>query len=166
MEKDFEFYHAIKAKDLEKFKALASGVKDFCGTVHPYHQSLLLHAALNGSYKISKFLIEHHCNVNEGDEKGYTPLHGAAEYDYPDIAKLLIENNSRIDHEDVYGNTPLLTAVFHFKDNLKIIDLLLKNGADPFHENKSGVSPYSFAAKTKKKKVIDFFDEKGFEKMN
>lgn len=164
MEKDFEFYYAIKKNDFEKFKTLAAGIKGFCETIHPYHQSLLLHAALTGSYKIANFLIEHNCNVNEADAKGYTPLHATAEYYYPDIAKLLIENNARIEQEDLFGNTALLTAVFYFKDKLKMIELLVKNGADPFHENKSGVSPYNFAVKAKKEQVIHFFHQKGLEK--
>lgn len=162
MEKEFEFYYAIKEKDFKKLKGLASGIDDFCKKVHPYDQSLLLHAALNGTYKIAKFLIEHNCDVNEADGKEYTPLQAAVEYGYTDIVKLLIENNASIEHEDIYGNTALLTAVFHFSNDIKMIEILIKNGANPLHENKFGISPYSFAVKTKKNKVIDLFQEKGF----
>lgn len=157
MEKELEYYYAIKDNDFEKFKTLAGHQYEICKKIRPYDQSLLLHAVLNDAYKIAAFLLTQNCNVNEADKKGYTPLHAAAEYGKLKMAALLIKNKAHIDQEDHFGNTPLMSAVFNNTPNDEIIKLLLKNGAIPFHKNKSGISPYDFVVTSGKKSIIEIF---------
>jgi uncharacterized protein len=156
MTRELEYYYAVRENDLEKLSALAAGENDFCTKIKPYNQSLLLHAAFNGGVAVTRFLLDHGCPVDEADAMGYTPLHGAVEYDHIGIARLLLDHGASIDPEDRHGNTPLLKAVLLSKGKMDMIRLLVDRGADPDHANKAGVTPLSFAEKTGMKEIADY----------
>jgi ankyrin repeat protein len=156
MTRELEYYYAVRENDLEKLSALASEEDGFCAKIKPYNQSLLLHAAFNGGLAVTRFLLDHDCPVDEADGSGYTPLHGAVEYDHTDIVRLLLDHGAGIDAEDRYGNTPLLNAVLLPKAKIDMIRLLVDRDADPEHANKAGVTPLSFAEKTGKKEIADY----------
>jgi ankyrin repeat protein len=164
MEKEQEFYYAVKENNLDELKELASSLPDFCQVIRPYDQCLLFHAAQYNSYEVSEFLIERGCDINEADEEGLSPLHVAVEYNNLKIAELLIRNNAKVDIKDKHGNTPLSRAVFNYRNDMKMITLLIAGKANPFVENNFGSSPYDFALTTKKDEVIIFFNLMGFEK--
>lgn len=106
--------------------------------------------------KVKKALSD--CDINEQEEEsGYTALHYCAQNQYVDIAKLLIKKGAKVDVKDSYGNTPLFKAVFFSKGNTEMINLLLKNGANPDAENKSGVSPKELAENIRSFDVTECF---------
>lgn len=151
-------YDLVRKGDLQGLKsAIETGVK-VCDLM-PYDQSLVLHAVLSNQIDILRFLIEQGCDLNKGDKAGLTPLQGAAQMENLQAARLLLAGHARVDTEDSYGNTPLMDAVFVKRGDPEMISLLLEYGADPFHENKSGISPYSFAQKTQKRDVVALFDK-------
>ena len=135
-------------KDLLRDKMAVDGIK-------PYGQSLLLHAVFKGHYDIAVFLIERGSNVNEKDDKGYTSLHAAAYYHNFQIARLLIDSGALIDMEDNFGNTPLIEAVSTYKNDIRVIGLLLENKADPYHKNNFGMDPYNLAIDSKKTEIVE-----------
>jgi ankyrin repeat protein len=156
MTRELEYYYAVRENDLEKLSAMAEEEIDFCTKIKPYDQCLLLHAAFNGRVAVARFLLDNHCPVDEADEAGYTPLHGAVEYDHTEVARLLLDRGASIDPQDRHGNTPLLQAVLLAKGKLGMIRLLVDRGADPDRANIAGVTPLSFAEKTGMKEIADF----------
>ena len=155
----FEFYYAAKNNNADKMKELFSKNEKIEQFIRPYNQSLLLHAALNNSYDVAKYLIENSFDVNEADANKYTPLHAAAEYGFTDMAELLVKKGANVEVKDKNENTPLSIAVFNSKSDLSLIEILLKAGADPFIKNSFGQSPYTMAQNFKKPHVVEIFDE-------
>jgi len=62
---------------------------------------------------------------------GTTPLHLAAANADLDAVSLLVSMGADVNAHDQYGSTPLKMAMRNRKDRLKIVQLLLKAGADP-----------------------------------
>ena len=59
-------------------------------------------ACYKGHYKIAKYLIDIHADVNRKSVKGNTALHDCAESGSLEIMKLLLANEAKID-VDAYG---------------------------------------------------------------
>ncbi len=95
-------------------------------------------AALTESEREKKALsfIKAGADINPGGE---TPLHLAAQYDFPAVAAMLIEKGANV-HAAVsgggQGSTPL-----HFANSPEMATLLLKAGADPNAKDASGSTP-------------------------
>ena len=60
-------------------------------------------ACYKGHYKIAKYLIDIHADVNRKSVKGNTALHDCAESGSLEIMKLLLANEAKID-VDAYGS--------------------------------------------------------------
>lgn len=108
-------------------------------------RSILVYAVLENDILSAKTLISRGANVNLKDNNGWSPLHFAVNEYHLEIAKLLVESGAEINAKDSYGNTVIWRAVFASKGRGEIIDVLLKNGANPDIKNNSGVSARSLA---------------------
>lgn len=60
-------------------------------------------------------------------------------YDMIEIIKLLIEYHINVDQKDDLGNTPLFYA-----SNYQVIEILIKNNANPHIKNLSNETPFSY----------------------
>ena len=72
-------------------------------------------ACYKGHYKIAKYLIDIHADVNRKSVKGNTALHDCAESGSLEIMKLLLANEAKID-VDAYGKCfhgKILTYMFY-----------------------------------------------------
>lgn len=158
MTKELEFYYAVIENNLEKVSAMIHGEVGFCDKIKPYNESLLYHAAVNGKTEMAELLLRNGCNPDEGNEKGYTPLHAAVLYGFTMVVEILLEYKARVNIQDSYGNTPLHEAVSNNKNDMAIIMLLVSNGSDPLIQNQYGISPYQITKDLKNEKVIKYFD--------
>ncbi len=69
-------------------------------------------------------------DVNEGNDRGWTPLHAAAYANQPEIASLLIEKGAALDAEaHGAGGTPLIAALFW--GHREVADLLGSHSVTP-----------------------------------
>jgi hypothetical protein len=59
--------------------------------------------------------------------------------------------------EDSLGNTPLWRATFESRGRGEVIRLLRAAGADPWHANRSGVSPVALARAISNYDVAQFY---------
>ncbi len=104
-----------------------------------------------------KIVIDEEClsdNPGMVDERitrtGYTVLHWAVENGQKDIAEKLLDMGADVDIQDFFGMTPLHTAA-HNPKNIKpsiqneIIELLLREGANPNLYNENGQLPIDLA---------------------
>jgi ankyrin repeat protein len=69
-------------------------------------------------------------DVNDGNDRGWTPLHAAAYANKPELAALLIENGAALDAEaHGAGGTPLIAALFW--GHREVADLLGRHSVAP-----------------------------------
>ncbi|HSW74524.1 MAG TPA: ankyrin repeat domain-containing protein [Candidatus Saccharimonadales bacterium] len=115
----------------------------------------LHYAALHNEAEKMEQLITDGCDPNLPDKQGMTPLHFAAQSKSFDALKLLLELGVSFDSEDWQGNTPLWAAYNMKSDNGKSLKLIFSYGADPYHENKNGMSPIKLAEVTGNKTLKD-----------
>jgi ankyrin repeat protein len=77
-----------------------------------------------------KTLLAAGSDVNDGNDRGWTPLHAAAYANQPQVAALLIEKGAALDAEaHGAGGTPLVAALFW--GHREVADLLGRHSAAP-----------------------------------
>jgi ankyrin repeat protein len=103
-----------------------------------YGNSPLHYCSSCGDDTIAALLIEKGADVNHQNHIGDSPLHLASAYagDY-NAVQILIKNKAVINARNHRGKTPLHKAQYHEE----IVDLLLKNGANPNIADNDGNSP-------------------------
>jgi ankyrin repeat protein len=75
-------------------------------------------------------LLEAGADVNDGNDRGWTPLHAAAYSNKPEIAALLVENGAAVEAEaHGAGGTPLIAALFW--GHREVADLLGRHSWAP-----------------------------------
>ncbi|CAB0038587.1 unnamed protein product [Trichogramma brassicae] len=113
-----------------------------------------LHCALLRRDKtVVELLLRNGADPNLATKEGSTPLHIIAKScsDNDELAKTLFELSDEKYHpvpvnaQDMSGETPLLLAMKN--KNRMLVELLLKNGADPNLSNKKGFAPLHIACK-------------------
>ena len=127
-------------------------------------RSELHYAALENDVNRARKLISAGADVNAQDKGGWTPLHSAAQGNSFDTAVLLLESGAKIDLQDGHGNTPLFRAVFSYKNDGRVIELLRKHGADAFSKNRHGQTPIGLARLIANYDVAKFFADLQEEK--
>jgi ankyrin repeat protein len=150
----------VKSNDLESVKRIID-VSNIT-SIDSYGDTLLHMAVLNCNLEIAKILVNNKIDLNAQNYQGKTPLHYAAEYNCIDIAAIVIKNKGDLHIEDNFGNEPLWTAVFEDKGGKRVefVKLLLLNGANKNHKNRSGISPLDFAKKTQNFVMMHLLQQK------
>lgn len=82
--------------------------------------------------------------VNCRGQRGFTPLHTAADKDQTEMVELLIEHGAQINARSDAGDTPLHWAAYDARMNAAT--LLLEKGADVDPRDKDGNTPLHLAA--------------------
>ena len=83
-------------------------------------------------------------DVNQSNDRGYTPLHFAVSMQHSDVVQLLIDAGADIEAKDVQGTTPLHCACS--AGELDIVQKLLKAGADVCVVDDASTTCLMFAA--------------------
>lgn len=122
-------------------------------------RSDLHYAARDGDLAAVEHLVTAGEDVNLQDKHGWAPLHFAAQARSEEVTKFLLSHGAFVDPEDSYGNTPLNTATFNYRGDGAAILALRAAGADPYKENKSGVSSLSLARMIANYDVSKFYND-------
>ena len=72
-----------------------------------YGRTLLYTASKSGFYDTCKLLLEKGASVNEAQNDGSTPLHGAAYFGHALVVGLLLQHGARSDIKNKWGNSAL-----------------------------------------------------------
>ncbi len=101
----------------------------------------LLHQAVRSGDldEVSK-LVEHGANVDEIDEKGYTPLYYAVGIGNTAITNYLIDHGASLEKQDDRGQTALWAACMYGADSDETLRILLSKNADANHINTFGAN--------------------------
>ncbi|XP_042281204.1 ankyrin repeat domain-containing protein 34A [Thunnus thynnus] len=105
----------------------------------------LLKAVFQGKLRLTRLLLEGGAYINEGNERGETPISAAclASYDDPQtrlrMVRYLLEKGADPNIPDKSGRTALMHACAELAGK-EVVSLLLENGADPSLKDYSGSS--------------------------
>ncbi|KAM7421702.1 hypothetical protein PAMA_015716 [Pampus argenteus] len=105
----------------------------------------LLKAVFQGKLRLTRLLLEGGAYINEGNERGETPVSAAclAIYDDPQtrhrMVRYLLEKGADPNIPDKSGRTALMHACAE-QAGKEVVSLLLENGADPSLKDYSGSS--------------------------
>lgn len=105
----------------------------------------LLKAVFQGKLRLTRLLLEGGAYINEGNERGETPVSAAclAAYDDPQtrhrMVRYLLEKGADPNIPDKSGRTALMHACAE-RAGKEVISLLLENGADPSLKDYAGSS--------------------------
>lgn len=102
-------------------------------------------------------LLQQGADANARDDNDWTPLHFAAQSRSRESLALLLQAGADPTLQDSDGNTALWRAVYWSGGEGALIRLLRDAGADPYTENKHGVSPLSLARLIENHDVAQFF---------
>lgn len=108
-------------------------------------RSALHYAALDNDIASARMELAAGADPNLADRGGFRPLHLAAQQGSVEVAGLLLNNAADVDPRNVDGNTPVLVAVFNFRGDGRLIELLRRHGADPHTGNNHGQTPLGLA---------------------
>lgn len=120
-------------------------------------RSLLSMVVSYGDTFMLEWLLTKHPDLDQQDPNGWTALHFAAQAYAMDKAELLVQAGATVDRSDAYGNTPLWRAVFEARGRGDMLRLLLTHGANPLHQNHSGISPLQLADTIANYDIKQFF---------
>lgn len=119
-------------------------------------------AARNNRDKIVDILLRSkNTNVNHRNEQGGIPLHYAcaAIVDTPSCIEQMMKHGSKINVADLKKNTPLMVTAFFNKP--KIMEYLLRNGADPTPRNLENKDALEIATDMDLKDCIELLNKAG-----
>ncbi|KAJ8005449.1 hypothetical protein DPEC_G00146760 [Dallia pectoralis] len=105
----------------------------------------LLKAVFQGKLRLTRLLLEGGAYINEGNERGETPISAACLAVYEDsqtrqkMVRYLLEKGADPNIADKSGRTALMHACAE-KAGKEVVSLLLENGADPSLKDYTGSS--------------------------
>lgn len=116
----------------------------FAGTATVQAQSPnLFVAARTNDVNGARVLLAQHADINQQDEKGYTPLILATYNDKYEMAQFLLEHGASTEKKDGSGRTALMGVSFKGED--REVALLLQHGADPNAKDSKGLTSMMYA---------------------
>lgn len=105
----------------------------------------LLKAVFQGKLRLTRLLLEGGAYINEGNERGETPISAACLAGYEDpqsrqrMVRYLLEKGADPNIPDKSGRTALMHACLE-QAGKEVVSLLLENGADPSLKDYTGSS--------------------------
>lgn len=146
-----------KRKDVVKL-LLKSGAKM---DLHTDGEDAPLAAAIKaGNLEIVINLLNAGSDVNMNFGSFGSPLVAACKEGSLEMAKLLIEAGADLNTTNLVGQSALLITVLRRESQLELFEYLIRQGADPFQEDKRGCNGLLYAARAKKsdfiKSILDY----------
>ena len=127
-----------------------------------YDDTTVLFYAIRNYVSIEaiEVLLEYGVDINELDEDGLSAIDVAIKFKREEIVKFCIDKGIDINKTArKSGINPLLLASCF--NNIPMVELLLKNGADINSKDNSGMSAKDYAKKLGQKKMLTFLETKG-----
>ena len=109
-------------------------------------------AARTNNVKLAEELIDKKVDINQKDDRGYTPLILATYNQSPDVAKLLLQHGADTESADPTGRTALMGASFQGDD--QCVAILLDNGAKINSGDVNGATALMYAVEFGRTSVV------------
>lgn len=124
-------------------------------------QDIFAASRANNVEELKKYVSEK-VDINQTNEKGFTPLILAVYNNAPEAVQFLIANGANLNAQDKSGNNALMGAIF--KQNTAMVDLLIANKANVNQVNYNGASSLIFAATFGKPEMVTSLLNAGVDK--
>jgi N-acyl-D-amino-acid deacylase len=108
-------------------------------------QTPLLDALVHNDKPRTLQLLEGGTDPNQADFVGFSPLELAVIRGDLQLVRLMTQKGAAINFKDGSGSTPLMWATFNETGDARLVDELLKLGANPFVTNKAGETALTWA---------------------
>ena len=145
-------YHAVDKNDVTKLRTLLQEGADPNENYNdsPALSFTILHLCCGkGHLEATKLLVEAGANVQSRDAWAMSPLVHSIISQYIDVIEYLLSVCPRIVNlTDKFGKSPLHFAIE--SDNVEIVELLIKRGADINMSTMHGITPLMFTCSTSK----------------
>jgi ankyrin repeat protein len=160
----------ILKKDYRGLKNKLDKKDENINQLSPSGNSFLITAIAERFEDGAILLVENDINVSILNKYQDSALSVAAAHNAYDVAKLIIEKDkSLVNVLDSYGNNPLWTAIVcalkKIDIDYRMIDLLIENESDLFHENKKGQTCLYLIERRERFEIIDHIKEKFPDKL-
>jgi ankyrin repeat protein len=109
-------------------------------------------AARTNDVNGARALLANKADINQQDEKGYTPLIIATYNGNYDVAQFLLDHGAATEKKDANGRTALMGV--SFKGDDRDVELLLQHGADPNAKDAHGMTSMMYAVMFGKLSVV------------
>lgn len=106
-----------------------------------YQRTSLIWASIYNNTELLNWLIDEGANINHQDRTGVSALHFTCKEQNYDSAVILVNKKSNLELKDDNGNTPLFDAIFNSKGDYKVVDLIIKSGANLDNLNNHEMTP-------------------------
>lgn len=141
-----EIFHIVRSRNIRSSELVSKFSHiDLTSVRSPNGQTLLHVAAGFGRVYLTSYLISQGANVNIQDEEGQGPLHNACCHGHYITSMKLIEAGADVNMTDKQGWSPMYFALARISNSEKIsplywkvVELLLKSGADPYRSTLNG----------------------------
>jgi len=100
-------------------------------------------AAMKGNIEIFNLIILQGIDINEQDNKGYTPLMTSVQYGHIPLMTFIISKGAKLETEDKTGDNALHWAAY--KGNGELVSLLIYFGLNPKRTDNIGQTPLHLA---------------------
>jgi len=107
----------------------------------------LLGALMHNDMNEAKRLLDEGADPNQGRFGGFSPLILAIARQNLELVRMMAAKGANLNFRDRTGSTPLMWAAFNGTGDPKLIEELLKLGADPLVANKAGETALTWALK-------------------
>lgn len=119
---------------------------------------MLCIAARSGRTEMIKWLVSLGADIDAvSKDRGYSPVMDAVWKSSTEIVELMINYGANLNFISNDGQTALIVATG--ATNLKICELLVKNGADPTVKDRMGMSALEYAKLFKKQSLVELYSE-------
>lgn len=165
---DDDFINACKNGNLSRAEKLLDEGANIEARDGSDRQTALVFAANRGHIDIVRMLIDKRANINAQDDKGWTALSEASYRGRYDVVDFLLEkgattllSTSWLDSRE-YGNALFWCVQSYFneyKDKVAIVELLLKNNAEPEGKNDDNLDTLGIAKQRNYKEIVDLLEK-------
>ena len=188
--KSQEIFNAIIGDDIEKVKSLVEADTTQLEITQEHNMTPLMFAASNGKYELTKLLIKMGADVHYLRPLGFSTIFMPSMFGHFEIVKLLVENGVDVNIKDRWDKTALYVAInfgtkeiaeylvdqgaeipvvdflLHHalaKGMTKIVEFMVKNGANTSSFNDNGGTLLHSAASGDQATLIKEMIDKGLD---
>ena len=137
-----DVFESARTGNIKQLKKLIKIDKDTIQAVNQMGFDPLMIACYRGQTKCAEFLVKNGANVNRPSPEG-SALQAACYQNNFALAKVLVDGKADLNTQGPDGNSALMYAVLN--QNLPLVELLVKAGADLKLLNKDNQTAYSLA---------------------
>lgn len=152
-----DIFDACRSGNIERLKELHKINPDTINSINDNGFSPLIIATYSSKLESVEYLLKHKVNVDFESPEG-TALVGACYKGNLEISELLIKYSANVNVVGGNNISPLIFAVQ--SKNKKLVELLLKNGADKTIIDSAGRTAYDYVVLMKIDELIDLFESK------